>query len=390
MTNSTIRKSAAKRPRQSKAKAKPRFPLWLHKHTGQWVKKVHGKCYYFGTDKDAALAEYLRVKDDLEAGRQSSPKADDVLTLKELANVFLTHKKSQVEIGELTLASFNDYLSTCEKLAAALGKETAVESIRPEDLLKYRRKLAETNGPTSLGNEVTRCRVVFNFAFSNGLVDKPVRFGEFKRPKKSASRRLRASKGSKLFEPAELRQIIEAADTQLRAMILLGINCGFGNADCGTLPIEAVDLENGWIDYPRPKTGIARRCPLWQETVEALREWLPKRNKPTDDDNVALLFITKYGSAWHVDGASGNPISAEFRKLLNELKLYREGLSFYSLRHTFQTIADEAGDYLATRRVMGHADNSISDHYRERFADDRLVKVTEYVRSWLFAEDEAQ
>jgi len=390
MVNSTLRTSAAKSPKRTKSKAKPRFPLWLHSGTGQWTKKIKGKMYYFGTDKDIALAEYLRVKDDLEAGRQSAPKADEVLTLKELANVFLTHKKSQVEIGELTERSFRDYLSTCEKLAAGLGKNTAVDSIRPEDLLKYRRKLAETNGPTSLGNEVTRCRVVFNFAFSNGLVDKPVRFGEFKRPAKSATRRIRASKGSKLFEPAELRQIVEAADVQLRAMILLGVNCGFGNCDCGTLPIEALDLAGGWLEFPRPKTGIPRRCPLWPETVTALKEYLPTRKKPADDENAGLLFVTKYGAPWHNETTTGSPVTAAFRKLLNKLDLYREGLSFYALRHSFQTVADECGDYLATKRIMGHADGSISDLYRERFSDDRLVKVTEYVRSWLFAEDEAQ
>jgi hypothetical protein len=44
----------------------------------------------------------------------------------------------------------------------------------------------------------------------------------------------------------------------LKAMILLGINCGYGNADCGTLPLSALDLKNGWINYHRPKTGIVR------------------------------------------------------------------------------------------------------------------------------------
>ena len=37
--------------------------------------------------------------------------------------------------------------------------------------------------------------------------------------------------------------MIDAAGVQLQAMIFLGINCGFGNADCGTLPLSAVDLD---------------------------------------------------------------------------------------------------------------------------------------------------
>ena len=39
------------------------------------------------------------------------------------------------------------------------------------------------------------------------------------------------------------------------AMFLLGINCGFGNADCGTLPLSALDLDGCWINFPRPKTA---------------------------------------------------------------------------------------------------------------------------------------
>jgi len=55
-------------------------------------------------------------------------------------------------------------------------------------------------------------------------------------------------------------------------MILLGINCGLGNKDVGNLPASSIDLERGWLDYPRGKTGVTRRCPLWPETVEAIRE----------------------------------------------------------------------------------------------------------------------
>lgn len=41
----------------------------------------------------------------------------------------------------------------------------------------------------------------------------------------------------------------------IKATVLLGVNCGFGNLDCVDLPESAVDLENGSIDFPRPKTA---------------------------------------------------------------------------------------------------------------------------------------
>lgn len=42
-----------------------------------------------------------------------------------------------------------------------------------------------------------------------------------------------------MFEAAELRRIIAAAKQPLGAMVLVGINCGFGNSDCATLPKSA-------------------------------------------------------------------------------------------------------------------------------------------------------
>lgn len=65
-------------------------------------------------------------------------------------------------------------------------------------------------------------------------------------------------------------------------MVLLGINCGLGNNDCANLPMTAVDLDNGWLDFGRPKTGIHRRCPLWLETVAAIQAALETRPTPKD------------------------------------------------------------------------------------------------------------
>src|SRR5262249_53162773 len=58
--------------------------------------------------------------------------------------------------------------------------------------------------------------------------------------------------------------------------------------------------------------------------------------------------------------------------------------NFYALRHTFQTVADEAGDPIVTRMLMGHVrDDDIGDVYRERVSDERLRKGNDHVRAWL-------
>jgi hypothetical protein len=62
-----------------------------------------------------------------------------------------------------------------------------------------------------------------------------------------------------LFAAEEVRRLLEHSGPALKAMILLGMSCGFGNADCGNLPLATQDVDGGWVNYPRPKAGIHRR-----------------------------------------------------------------------------------------------------------------------------------
>jgi integrase len=228
-------------------------------------------------------------------------------------------------------------------------------------------------------------RSVFKYAFDAELIDRPIRFGPgFKRPSKKVIRLNRAEAGPKLFSAEEIRRLIDAASPSMKAMILLGINCGFGNADGGTLPLSAVDLDNALIDYPRPKTGIARRCALWPETVAALRDALAKRHEPKSEEAAGLFFITKYGYGWS-KSTSTNPVSQETAKLLKTLRINgRKGLGFYTLRHTFRTVADESKDQPAVDFIMGHEVPHMSAVYRETISDARLRAVADHVRKWLF------
>ena len=75
----------------------------------------------------------------------------------------------------------------------------------------------------------------------------------------------------------------------------------------------------------------------------------------------------------------------QLRKLLDELKLYRPGLGFYALRHTFETVAGGSKDQIAVNAIMGHVDASMAAIYRERIDDDRLRAVTDHVHNWLFS-----
>ena len=52
-----------------------------------------------------------------------------------------------------------------------------------------------------------------------------------------------------------------------------------GNTDVALLPVSAIDLKAGFLDYPRPKTAISERIPLWPETVAAIRSLLSEATR---------------------------------------------------------------------------------------------------------------
>src|SRR5262249_34890726 len=161
---------------------------------------------------------------------------------------------------------------------------------------------------------------------------RPVRFGPaFKSPTQKVLRLHRAAGGPKLFSAQEVRRLIDAANPMLKAMILLGINAGFGNNDIGTLPLSALDLDAGIVSYPRPKTGASRRCVLWPETVEAIRVVQARRPKAKKAEYAGLVFLTRFGGSWYT-ATVGSTITVVFRRLMKELSINgRRGLGFYTL-----------------------------------------------------------
>jgi integrase len=380
---------AANSTRQAKPK-KPRedFPLFPHAR-GYWAKKVRQKLHYFGKVADdpkgeAALRLWLDQRDDLLAGRTPRSTPGDGLTVATLCNAFLTAKEQQRDAGDIRPRTFAEYFANCKFVVQSFGKTRLVDDLAADDFQALRAKLAKQYGVHKLAKEVQMIRTLFKYGFDVGLIDKPMRSGPtFKKPANRIMRAHRQKNGVRMFEADELRSIIEAAPQPLKAMVLLGINCGFGNHDCGMMPKSAIDLDAGWVNFPRPKTAIDRRCPLWSETVDAIREAIEQRPEAKLQEHNDLVFMTRYGQPWAKDIAD-SPVTKEFRKVLDKLKLHRPGVGFYALRHTFETIAGEARDQVAVNHIMGHADNSMAGVYRERISDERLRDVVNMVRKWLY------
>lgn len=374
------------------------FPLWQRKD-GRWCRKIRGRVHYFGTDQEAALDEWLRVKDYLLAGRTPPSKDNpDALTLEVLVNKYLAAKKADVDAGEYSTRTFQNVFFACERIVDHFGQRRLVADIRQDDFAGYRALLVKNEFASSTINvEIASCKAIFNWAYQVELIEAPVRFGpQFKASLKSA-RRQNGKAPAKMFEPEEIKALIGKAGAQAKAMILLGVNCGFGNTDCSALPKSALDLKSGWVTFPRPKTGVERRSALWPETLAAVRLAIANRPDPKNPEDDGHVFLTTHGNPW-VRMESGksegkearwqDAITVTFRALVKRVGLTQRGRGFYTLRRVFRTIADETGDWPAVNMVMGHTDPTIGGVYRQRIDDNRLKAVADHVRAWLFGQTE--
>jgi integrase len=369
------------------SKPRPDFPLFPHA-TGRWAKKVRGKFQYFGKTADdpqgeKALNLWLDQKDELLAGR--TPRTGVGITVEDVCNQFLAHKDELRLAGEITERTFNEYESTGKRIAVVMGHKTPITAIVADDFRHLRAGIAKVWGPVRLANEIQRVRGVFKYAYDSGLIAQPVRFGpDFTKPSRKVMRQARAARGLRMFEREELLAVLDVASVNAKAMILLGINGGMGNSDVAHLPIKAVNLKTGWLDYPRPKTAIERRIPLWPETIAALKAAQAERPEPKDAADKPLFFINPFGRNY--SNANASKVGHEMRFTLEKAGIRRKSLSFYALRHNFQTVAEEARDMPAVQKIMGHAagDHDMSAVYREKVTDERLQAVVNRVRQWLF------
>ena len=236
-----------------------KFPLTLHP-TGQYCKKIKGKLYYFGSDKHIALQRYFEQAAYLHTGRFEKSFADKSykkdLSVKTLCNLYLDHQDSRAKIGEIKWRHLNDQTAILRSFVLFLGSNRLVSDVSTMDLQNYRNKLIKMNrAANTINNLIATIKAMFNWALDNEVIESC--------PKLKAVKKIPISKKERsTFDVQQIRQLLENATIQMKAMIWLGLNCGFGCTDCSELKWAHLDLGAGRVNFPRGKTGIGRNLPL--------------------------------------------------------------------------------------------------------------------------------
>jgi hypothetical protein len=385
----------------------PDFPLTAH-NNGQWIKKVRGRQYGFGplSDPQGSLANWLKRKDAILAGLEllapeSSPNADvENMTWDGLLDRFLAAKVKAHAAGDLRARSLSDYRERVKMLRNLYPplRSTLLKSVLPQqwpDIFREIKVRLAKKYPSKSARQgrIVVLRSILKFAKQEYGIElrvsdalKSVKRGEIRRASKEARRE---------FTPAEILAMLKACDADpdwktWNAVILLCINGGMEPGDALMIRSGEYDRETGMYGGDRLKVpGNERAFRLWPETLDALAAVAGNRQLKDGD----LIFVTRQGNPWIVEGYTKKSHQHELRKVMEAATvgghpIYRKGRGAYALRHTFQTVADDSpAKPFVVRYIMGHVDpDEISEGYREWIKEDKLDVATDYVRTWLFGE----
>ena len=182
----------------------------------------------------------------------------------------------------------------------------------------------------------------------------------------AVSRSKIVNKQRRIFTHEEINTLLAVADTKMKAMVWLGLNCGFGCTDCSELQWKHFDLVNGRVVFPRGKTGVPRDLPLWPETIDALKA-VSKKGKLvfyTAKGNPFVRSVLKIDAKGNEKYSPINSIATKFARMIKRAGLdVPKGTGFYTLRRTAATMAAQSGDPFAVQRLLGHANLLMATRY---------------------------
>jgi integrase len=277
-------------------------------------------------------------------------------TVREFCAEWMRGKTNSRQAGtatryEASVARFNELLG--------VKADRPISGVTPHDCQKFYDQLAETKlAPATMRVEMKTIASMFNFARRLGLiatnpataVQLPDRIKQVKR---------------KVFTPAQVQMLIDAADAEWKTAMLLGYYAGLRLSDCVTLTWQAVDLAGGKLVVETHKTGETLEIPLHPTLDKHL-------TKLAGDTNGAICPGL---AAVPVGGRSG--LSKQFLAIMRRAGIGNDAvdtggqrqlsrLSFHALRASFNSGLHNKGvDQELRRKLTGHKSDAMNDRYTQ-------------------------
>lgn len=167
----------------------------------------------------------------------------------------------------------------------------------------------------------------------------------------------------RVLSEAELAALIAAADTpDMKLLLLIGIYTGMRISDCSVLKWEDVDFERGVIRVVPIKTRKHMDAPIEVPIHPALRKALEEAPRVGE-------YVSASNARDYAAGRASDKAAEVFKRCKMETSRKVDGKTrlvcgFHSLRHTFVSMAIDAGmSPLLVQRIVGHSAVNMTEHY---------------------------
>lgn len=221
------------------------------------------------------------------------PKPEKPLTLRQVGQFYYEHRNPSHDELRKCQTTWRGF---CKVVRVKEVRELKVEHIQEYKDVMIARQKKHRYSKYWLRGKFNRVKTLFNHSFEQGT-----RNLEALKRVIDLCKRLKAVSGSDNSEPKPIsrehfHRLLDQADIKWRAMLLLGLNCGYYAKDIHDLKKHMIHNRNGldYIVFPREKTKHMRVNVLWQITKEALDVYM--KQYPND---LEYVFTTANGKQIH-------------------------------------------------------------------------------------------
>ncbi|MGA1608531.1 MAG: hypothetical protein ACO4CT_16210 [Planctomycetota bacterium] len=174
------------------------------------------------------------------------------MLLSELSNLWIESRR-MAGVRKLTLAHYRNASRTFVDMVGGRPSST----VTLDDIVDVKRLLQDRYTPYSALNRLTVSIAIVRHGQNIGEIPMFAIPRDARKLRKGAPFR-------RIYQRSEIEKMLNIADPTLKACILLGLNLGYGNHDCGRL--RSSHICGSLVDMVRDKTGVERRgtlCPRW-------------------------------------------------------------------------------------------------------------------------------
>ncbi|MBU1691521.1 MAG: tyrosine recombinase XerC [Gammaproteobacteria bacterium] len=264
---------------------------------------------------------------------------------------FLGHLASERRLSPLTCSNYGRDVTELLKLAG----EIPLDQLQVHQI---RRFIAQLHGRGLGGKTLARMLSAWRgfyawLARDHGFASNPCAGMRAPKSVKALPQALSPDEAVRLMEIPTEDDPLALRD---KAMFELFYSSGLRLSELVNLPLSQIDLVAGMVRVTG-KGGKTREVPVGRFALEAVRHWLPEREKLVRPEEYAL-FVGKNGTRL-------TPRAVQYRVKQWALKL---GISAevhpHVLRHSFAShVLQSSGDLRAVQEMLGHANISTTQVY---------------------------